>query len=80
MQHLTYADLDGQLAEQLPARELMGKPNGGTHCGCGGDWTNGSYNGNGNGNTGAALISVGNGNLNGNLNGSALFLGGGVIR
>jgi hypothetical protein len=77
MQRLTHAELDAQLAEQLPARELMGRPPSGGKCGCGGgDWTNGSYNGNGNGNTGAALISAGNGNLNGNLNGSAVFIGG----
>jgi hypothetical protein len=52
----------------------MGKPSGGT-CGCGGDWTNGSYNGNGNGNTGFALVSALNGNLNGNGNGSAFVIG-----
>jgi hypothetical protein len=74
MRDLTFTDIDGQLAEQLPARELMGKPSGG-RCGCGGDWTNGSYNGNGNGNTGFALVSALNGNLNGNGNGSAFVIG-----
>jgi hypothetical protein len=68
MRDLTLIELDAELAEQLPARELMGKSGGGG-CGCGGgDWTNGSYNGN---------TSHGIGILNGNLNGNTVVVFGG---
>ena len=72
MHELTIHDLDAQLAEQLPARELMG------HCGnrCGGSsftYNQGSFNGNGNGNGNEGLIVIA-GNGNGNLNGNNVYL------
>ncbi len=72
MHELTIHDLDAQLAEQLPARELMG------HCcnrsgGSSFTYNQGSFdgNGNGNGNENVGLIAIqvdgnGNGNLDGN--------------
>ena len=67
MRDLTTHELDAQLAEQLPARELMG----GT-CGCrsGLTYNQGSYDGNFNGNGGGIL----NGNLDGNLNGNNVVI------
>jgi len=55
MRDVTFQELDIQLAEQLPARELMTSSN----CGCngGGGDSGGNYNGN-------------NGSFNGALNGN----------
>jgi hypothetical protein len=66
MRDLTYAELDAQLAEQLPARELMGRSY--SRCGCdGSDNYEGNGNGNYNGNHSAGfIVGSGNGNLNGN--------------
>ena len=57
MYELTTYDLDGQLAEQLPARELMGgcPQRSGNH---GGSTTNTAVAGN----SSSGLINVGNGN------------------
>jgi hypothetical protein len=71
MRELTMDELDGQLAVQLPARELMG-----SSCECrsyrqpgqSNTATIGNGNGNGNGNS-HGLLNVLNGNLNGDLNG-----------
>ena len=74
MHELTILELDGQLAEQLPARELMGHP--GNRCGCqGGGFTynQGSFDGNGNGNGNWGLIVIA-GNGNGNLDGNNVYL------
>jgi hypothetical protein len=68
MRDLTFAELDLQTAEQLPARELMGAGGGRPP---GGNWTNGSYNGN---TAQIGLLNVSA--LNGNGNGSAFVLGG----
>jgi hypothetical protein len=74
MRDLTFAELDLETAEALPARELMG--GGGGKCGCDGGGggsshvTNGSYNGN---TAQAGLINVSA--LNGNGNGSAFLIG-----
>jgi hypothetical protein len=78
MRELTIHELDAQVAEQLPARELMGR-----YCGTRsycphqvsgttvnqGNFGSGNYNGNGNGN---GLISVLSGNLDGNGNGNSV--------
>jgi hypothetical protein len=63
MRELTIHDLDVELAEQLPARELMGSP-----CGCrsGFTYNQGSYDGNFDGNGGLLGIAVANGSLDGN--------------
>jgi hypothetical protein len=65
MRELTIDELDAQLAEQLPARELMG--------GCcyhgGNTYNQGSFDGNGNGNG-----SILGGNLNGNLDGNNVVI------
>ena len=74
MRDLTIQELDNQLAEQLPARELMGScwhPCGSTFSHGGNTTTvnQGSYDGNGNGNGNVGLINVagiGNGDLDGN--------------
>jgi len=62
MRDLTISDLDTELAEQLPARELMSRSGG---CGCHHD-SGDEYNfqsGNGqNGNDAFGLIAVGGGN------------------
>jgi hypothetical protein len=64
MRELTTYELDAELAEQLPARELMGR-----NCGCSSSFTynQGSYDGNfdGSGN-GLVGIAVANGSLDGN--------------
>jgi len=67
MRDLTTQELDAQLAEQLPARELMGccwHPAGNTYT-----YTQGSFDGNGNGNGNFGLLNIagiGNGDLDGN--------------
>jgi hypothetical protein len=60
MRDLTFADLELETAERLPARELMGRPP------WGGNVTNGSFNGN-TAQFGAFNFSVANGNGNGSL-------------
>jgi hypothetical protein len=72
MRELTMLELEAQLAEQLPARELMGaRP---SQCGCQGGptYNQGSYDGNGNGdfdsNFGLIAVQV-DGNGNGDLDG-----------
>ena len=75
MHHLTLHDLDSQLAEQLPARELMGR---GFTLVAGNQFVGyqnqavGSGNGSGNGNYSflSALNGSGDGNLSGNFNGA----------
>ena len=70
MRELTTLDLEEQLAEQLPARELMSAfilPKIGVI-------GNGGLNGNYNGNTYGSGISFLNGNLNGDLNGNSLVI------
>jgi hypothetical protein len=57
---LMQTELDGQTAEVLPARELMGRP-------VGGSVTNGSHNGGTVQTPGAANVSVGNGHFNGGV-------------
>jgi hypothetical protein len=73
MRDLTIHELEAQMAEQLPARELMG------HCGNrGGNSTRvnvGSYDGNGNGNgdNNFGLIAIqADGDGNGNFDGLGL--------
>jgi hypothetical protein len=78
MRNFSLKELDAELAEQLPARDLMG---GCCHpCGCSGyasasghpvtvNYTQGSFDGNGNGDGNVGLINVagiGNGDLDGN--------------
>ena len=69
MRELTMHELDAQLAEQLPARELMG------HWGSYGHasftYNLGSYDGNGNGN---GFFNVLSGDLNGNLDGNDIYV------
>ena len=70
MRDLTFNEIDEQLAEQLPSRELMGS------CGCRSSYSHPSFtynqgsfdgNNNGNGNKGFIVIAGnGNGNLDGN--------------
>jgi hypothetical protein len=62
MRDLTFAELDAELAEQLPARELM------SCCRGGGSYSNSSQNnGSSNGNTsGLIAVAVLNGNFSGN--------------
>ena len=62
MRELTTMELDAQLAEQLPARELMGST-----CGCrsGFTYNQGSYDGNV-GQIGLLNVAVANGSLDGN--------------
>jgi hypothetical protein len=62
MRELTTHELDAQLAEQLPARELMG----GCCCHSGFTYNQGSYDGNFDGNGGLIGIAVANGSLDGN--------------
>ena len=61
MRQLTIHELDAQLAQQLPARELMG--------GCftrgGNTYNQGSYDGSFDGNGGLVGIAVANGSLDG---------------
>lgn len=77
MREVTMHELDAQLAEQLPARELMGSRGGGTKVifspGNGNGQGNGNHNGNGffSGNQ----VVGGNGNGNGIGNGSYIVLG-----
>jgi len=71
MRELTTRELDVQLAEQLPPRELMGAFLSRlqtiiSH--------NGSGNGNGNGNSFGSGTSFLNGNFNGNFNGNSLVI------
>ena len=86
MRELTFQELDEQVAEQLPARELMGgcykrpAPSGSTHVAIGTGNTGGNGNGVGNGNnngngflSGNQLIG-GNGNGNGIANGSTVVV------
>lgn len=58
MRELTVLDVNAELAEQLPARELMGHPTG--DCGCRSSFTynQGSYDGNGNSNFGLIAVQV----------------------
>jgi hypothetical protein len=70
MRELTPRELDVQLAEQLPARELMGIFAFSKIVVA----QNGNYNGNYNGNTVGSAISALNGNLNGNLDGNSLVI------
>ena len=66
MRELTIHELDAELAEQLPARELMGHSYGG---GSRFTYNQGSFDGNGNGNGNFGLLNIagnGNGNLDGN--------------
>lgn len=61
MRELTLHELDAQMAEQLPARELMGGC-----CSRGGNYNGneGSFNGVGNGNSGGngnGILNIGNG-------------------
>lgn len=76
MRDLTFTELDTEIAEQLPARELMGKGWGGCGCGGGDSTSVHQYNGSANGNTGGGGFNVGilNGNLSGN---NVAILGGG---
>jgi hypothetical protein len=73
MRELTTRELDMQLAEQLPARELMGTLRWLTRIGA---LISGNGNGNGNGNTTGSgrIISFLNGDLNGNLDGNTLII------
>jgi hypothetical protein len=66
MRELTTRELDVQLAEQLPARELMSVFLFSRIVVAG----NGNGNGNANGNTLFSIASVLNGNANGNANGN----------
>ena len=66
MRELTTLELDVQLAEQLPARELMSVFVFSRIVVIG----NGDGNGNLNGNTGLSIASVLNGNADGNANGN----------
>ena len=70
MRDLTFTELDTEIAEQLPARELMGKGWGG--CGCGGSDGASQWNGNTGGGDGFNV-----GILNGNLSGNNVVIGGG---
>ena len=74
MRDLTFTELDTEIAEQLPARELMGKGWGG--CGCGGSDGTSQWNGSANGNTGGG-DGFNVGILNGNLSGNNVVIGGG---
>jgi hypothetical protein len=74
MRELTMHELDAELAEQLPARELMG------HSGTKVFFSPGNGNGQGNGNhngngwfSGNQLVG-GNGNGNGALNGNVVLV------
>jgi len=72
MRELTIRELDMELAEQLPARELMSVPVSVTKIISS---VNGNGNGNGNGNTtGTGIISVANGDLDGDLDGNSLII------
>jgi hypothetical protein len=74
MRDLTFHEIDEQLAEQLPSRELMGSSGCRSSCGQSGfTYNQGSYDGNGNGNGNWALINV-SGNGNGNLDGNNVIL------
>ena len=74
MRDLTFTELDTEIAELLPARELMGKGWGG--CGCGGSDGTSQWNGSANGNTGGG-DGFNVGILNGNLSGNNVVIGGG---
>jgi hypothetical protein len=76
MRDLTFTELDMEIAEQLPARELMGKGWCGGGGGCGGDSTT-QWNGSANGNTGGGCGGLNVGILNGNLSGNNVAIGGG---
>jgi hypothetical protein len=69
-----FHEIDEQLAEQLPSRELMGSSGCRSSCGQSGfTYNQGSYDGNGNGNGNWALINV-SGNGNGNFDGNNVIL------
>jgi hypothetical protein len=72
MRDLTFHEIDEQLAEQLPSRELMGSTSCRSSCGSF-TYNQGSYDGNGNGNGNWALINV-SGNGNGNFDGNNVVL------
>jgi hypothetical protein len=78
MRDLTFNEIDDQLAEQLPSRELMGSSGcRSSYCSQQSSTVNqGSYDGNGNGNGNEGFIVIagnGNGNFNGeNSNGGLL--------
>jgi hypothetical protein len=68
MRDLTFNEIDEQLAEQLPSRELMGSSGCRSSC-CSQSSNTGSYDGNGNGNGNRGFIVIagnGNGNFDGN--------------
>jgi hypothetical protein len=70
MRDLTFNEIDEQLAEQLPSRELMGSSGCRSSC-CSqpsNTYNQGSFDGNGNGNGNKGLIVIA-GNGNGNFNG-----------
>lgn len=75
MRELTIDDLDAQLAEQLPARELMGcspcksYSQGQSTTISQGNVGSGDHDGNGDGN---GLLSVGSGDADGNLDGDSV--------
>ena len=81
MRDLTFTELDTEIAEQLPARELMGKGWGGCGCGGGDSTSVHQWNGSANGNTGGG-DGLNVGILNGNLSGNnvAILGGGGAAR
>jgi hypothetical protein len=64
MRDLTFTELDAELAEQLPARELMSR-SGGCGCDChhhdGGDESNFQSNNGQNDNDAVGLVAVGGG-------------------
>jgi hypothetical protein len=78
MRDLTTCELEAQVAEQLPARELMGRPPKGSHSGTSQSQSanvgsgNGNYNGNTAGGNGIANLTISalNGNANGLFNGN----------
>jgi hypothetical protein len=74
MRDLTFNEIDEQLAEQLPSRELMGSSGGRSSC-CSSSntYNQGSFDGNGNGNGNSGFIVIA-GNGNGNLNGNNLLI------
>jgi hypothetical protein len=73
MRDLTFHEIDEQLAEQLPSRELMGSSGCRSSCNSGFTYNQGSFDGNNNGNGNHALINV-SGNGNGNLDGNNVVI------
>jgi hypothetical protein len=73
MRDLTFNEIDEQLAEQLPSRELMGSSGCRSSCCSSNTYNQGSFDGNGNGNGNKGFIVIA-GNGNGNLDGNNVVL------